>query len=160
MCVKDGTCTPRGVGLHPGGVHQGGLHPGRYTRGAYTKSSDFSSLFTRPNSLDVCKRRHLHAEGGGVAPGGVTPGGGLHPGVTPGGGYTRSSDFSFLFTRPNSLDVCKRRHLHAQGGGVTPGWVTPGGGVHPGGYTCCSRSEALDVSHGTPTLRRCFDIGL
>ena len=59
MCVKDGTCTPRGVGLHPGG----------YTRGGYTRSSDFSSLFTRPNSVDVCERRHLHAQGGGVTPG-------------------------------------------------------------------------------------------
>jgi hypothetical protein len=25
MCVKDGTCTPRGVELHPVGLHQGGV---------------------------------------------------------------------------------------------------------------------------------------
>ena len=83
MCVKDGTCTPQGGGVTPGaGVTQGGLHPGDYTRGVCTRSNDFSSLFTRPNSLDVCKRGHLHAQGGGVTPGGgITPGaGGLHQG--------------------------------------------------------------------------------
>ena len=84
MCVKDGTRTPSVVVLHPGDYTRGWLHPGGYTRGGYTRSSDFSSLFTRPNSLDVCKRLHLHAQGGGVTPGEFTPWvvapGGLHQG--------------------------------------------------------------------------------